>query len=112
MNALGFSGRPRIENEYLIPYRLNDPVDGVMEQSITNRSFVNMTPFRIADEKRKISTVLVDVIFQVLIQLENMIFEIYLKLRHVAFVGFSSLKFRPSVEQVLQENYFFKHKYD
>lgn len=111
VGAFIFSGRPRIKDKDLIPYWLDDPVDSVVEQSITHRSFVNMATFRIMNKKRKIPTMLVGVIFQVLMQLENVIFEVYLELRHIAFVGFFSFEFRPSVEQVLQRNNFIEHKY-
>lgn len=50
-------------------------------------------------------------VFQVLMQLENMIFEIYLELSHIVFIGFFFFKFRPSVEQVFQRNYFLEHSY-
>lgn len=111
VSAFIFSGRPRIKNKELIPYWLNYPVDGVMEQSVTNRSFVNMTTLWIVDEKRKISSMIVGTAFQVLMQLENVVFEIYLELSYIIFIGFFFFKFRPSVEQVFQRNYFLKHSY-
>jgi hypothetical protein len=111
VSAFIFSGRPGIKNKELIPYWLNYPVDGVMEQPVANRSFVNMTALWIVNEKRKISTMIVGPIFQVLMQLENVIFEVYLEISHVVFVGFFLFKFRPSVEQVFQRNYFFEHSY-
>ena len=54
---------------------------------------------------------IVGTVFQVLMQLENMIFEVYLELSHIFFVGFFFFKFRPSVEQVFQRNYFLEHSY-
>lgn len=111
VSALIFSGRPRIKNKELIPYWLNYPVDGVVEQPVTNRSFVDMTTLRIVDIKRKVSAMIVGTVFQVLMQLENMIFEVYLELGHIFFVGFFFFKFRPSVEQVFQRNYFLEHSY-
>src|SRR3989339_1696544 len=100
VGAFIFSGRPQIKDKDLIPYWLNDSVDGVVEQSITHRSFVNMATLRVVNKKRKIFIMLVGVIFQVLVQLENVIFKVYLELRHIAFVGFFSFEFRPSIEQV------------
>lgn len=111
MSAFIFSGRPGIKNKELIPYWLNYPVDGVMEQPVTNRSFMNMTALWIVNEKREISAMIVGTAFQVLMKLENMIFEIYLELSHIVFVGFFLFKFRPSVEQVFQRNYFLEHSY-
>ncbi|KKS56340.1 MAG: hypothetical protein UV20_C0015G0001 [Candidatus Magasanikbacteria bacterium GW2011_GWA2_42_32] len=111
VSAFIFSGRPGIKNKELIPYWLNYPVDGVMEQPVTNRNFVNMTTLWIVDVKRKISAMIVGTVFQVLMQLENMIFEVYLELSHIFFVGFFFFKFRPSVEQVFQRNYFLEHSY-
>lgn len=111
MNAFVFSRRPRIKNKDFIPFRLNDPVDGMMEQPIANRCLMNMAAFRIANIKRDIATMLVVSVFQILMQFKNVIFEIYLEFGHIFFVGFLFFEFRPSVEQVLQGNYFIEHKY-
>src|SRR3989344_1571303 len=111
MRSLCFSGRPRIKNKYFIPYRLNDPVDGMVEQAIPDRSFMNMAAFRIANKKREIAAMPVGSIFEIFVQRKNMIFEIDLKFRYIIFIVFLFFEFRPSVEQVLQRNYFIKHNY-
>lgn len=111
MSAFIFSRRPRIKNKDFIPFRLNDPVDGMMEQPVANRCLMNMAAFRIANIKRDITTMLVVSVFQILMQFKNVIFEVYLKFVHIFFVGFLFFKFRPSVEQVLQGNDFIEHKY-
>lgn len=59
VDAFCFSGRPRVKNKNLVPYRLNDPVDGMMNQTIAHRSFVNMAAFWIVDIKRFISSMLI-----------------------------------------------------
>lgn len=111
MSAFVFSRRPRIKNKDFIPFRLNDPVDGMMEQPVANRCLMNMAAFRIANIKRDIATMLVVSVFQILMQFKNVIFEIYLEFGHIFFVGFLFFEFRPSVEQVLQGNDFIEHKY-
>ena len=111
MRSLCFSGRPRIKNKYFIPYRLNDPVDGMVEQAIPDRSFMDMTTLRIVNDKRDIATVFVCSVFEIFVQRKNMIFEIDLKFRYIIFIAFLFFELRPSVEQVLQRNYFIKHKY-
>lgn len=111
MRALCFSGRPRVENKCFIPYRFNDPVDGMMEKPIANRGLMDMAAFRIVNEKGEITAVFVGPVFEIVMQRKNVVFEINLEFRHVVFVGLFLLEFRPSVEQVLQRNYFIKHKY-
>src|SRR3989338_6212476 len=111
MSALSFSGRPRIKNKYFIPCRFNDPVDGVMEQAIPDRSFMDMTTLRIVNDKRDIATVFVCSVFEIFVQRKNMIFKIDLKFRYIIFVALLFFELRPSVEQVLQRNYFIKHTY-
>lgn len=111
MDAFVFSRRPRIKNKDFIPFRLNDPVDGMMKQPVANQCLMNMAAFRIANVKRDIATMLVVSVFQILMQFKNVIFEIYLEFSHILFVGFLFFEFRPSVEQVLQRNDFIEHKY-
>ncbi len=111
MNAFVFSRRPRVKNKDFIPFRLNDPVDGMMEQPVANRRLMDMATFRIAEKKRDIAAMLVVSVFQILMQFKNVIFEIYLEFGHIFFVGFLFFEFRPSVEQVLQRNDFIEHKY-
>jgi|GEM_PF-2330338 len=101
MRAFCFSGRPRIENKCFIPYRFNDPVDGMMEKPIANRGLMDMAAFRIVDIKGVIAAMFVGPVFEVFMQRENMVFEVDFEFRHVVFVGFLFLEFRPSVEQVL-----------
>jgi len=101
MDAFVFSRRPRIKNKDFIPFRLNYPVDGMMEQPVANQCLMNMAAFRIANVKRDIATMLVVSVFQILMQFKNVIFEIYLEFSHIFFVGFLFFEFRPSVEQVL-----------
>ena len=83
----------------------------MMKQSITNRCLMNMAAFRIVNKKGEIRTVLVGAIFQIIMQLKNVVFETYLEFSHVFFVVLVFLEFRPSVEQVLQRNNFIEHKY-
>lgn len=111
MNAFCFSGRPRIKNKHFIPDRLNNPVDGVMKEAISDRSFVDMATLRIVNKKGEVAAVLVDSILEVFVQRKNMIFKIDLEFGHVVFIAFLFFELRPSVEQVLQRNYFIKHKY-
>lgn len=111
VNTLCFSGRPRIKNKHFIPGRLNNPVDGVMKEAISDRSFVDMATLRIVNKKREVAAVLVDSILEVFVQCKNMIFKIDLEFSHVVFIAFLFFELRPSVEQVLQRNYFIKHKY-
>ena len=110
MNAFVFSRRPRVKNKDFIPFRLNDPVDGMMKQPVANQCLVNMATFRIANIKRDIATVFIVSVFQIFMQFKNVIFEIYLEFGHIFFVGFFSFELRPGVEQVFQGNYFIKHK--
>ena len=111
VDAFVFSRRPRIKNKDFIPFRLNDPVDSMMKQSVANQCLMNMAAFRIANVKRDIATMLVVSVFQILMQFKNVIFEIYLEFSHIFFVGFLFFEFSPSVEQVLQRNDFIEHKY-
>lgn len=106
-----FSRRPRIKDEDFVPFWLNDPVDGMMEQPVANRCLMNMAAFRIANIKRDIATMLVVSVFQIIMQLKNVVFETYLEFSHVFFIVLVFLEFRPSVEQVLQGNDFIEHKY-
>ena len=73
-------------------------MDCVMDQSIPNRRFMNMTALRIVNKKRKITAMLVGIIFQIFMQLKNMIFKIYLKFSYIAFAGLFFFEFGPSIE--------------
>jgi len=101
MHTLRFSGRPRIKNKYFISHRLNDPVDGMVEEAVHYRSFMDMTAFRIVDEKREVAAMFVGLMFKIFMQRKNMVFKIDLEFSYIAFVAFLLLELRPSVEQVL-----------
>ena len=83
----------------------------MMEQAISYRSLVDIAAFRIVNDKRDIAAVFIYRVFKVFVQRENVILQIDLKFRHVIFIAFLFLELRPSVEQVLQRNYFIKHTY-
>ena len=86
-------------------------MDGVMEKPVSDWCFVNMATFRIMDEKRIVSAMPVIAVFQILMQFKNMILKTHFKRGHIFFVGLFFFEFRPSIEQILQRNNFFKHEH-
>lgn len=101
MNAFSNSRRSRIKNKHFIPGRLNNPVDGVMKEAISDRSLMNMAALRIVNKKGEVAAMLVGSIFEIFVQCKNMIFKIDLKFSHIVFIAFLFFELRPSVEQVL-----------
>ena len=106
-----FSRRPRIKNKKFIPHWFNDPMNSMVHQSVTYRGFMNMATFWILYIKRKVATVFISIVSQILMQLKNMIFKIHFEFSNIFLVGFFSFEFSPCVEQVFQGNDFFKHRY-
>lgn len=85
-------------------------MDCVMDQPVPNGRFMNMAALRVVNKKRKIAPVLVGLVFQIFMEIKNMIFKIHLEFGYVVFACFFFFEFSPSVKQVLQRNNFFKHK--
>ena len=72
-----------------------------MNNSISNRGFVNDPKFWVLNSETLIRTVPVDLIFQFPMQTKQMVFQISFKLLDIALAALAFAKFLPSQKQVL-----------
>ncbi len=63
-----------------IEVRVEDSIDSMVQKSVSYRSLVNVSRLRVGDVESMIGTVGVGFILQVLVQRENVVHEVKLKL--------------------------------
>lgn len=73
----------------------------MMQNPITYRRFMDMSPLWIIYIKITIGAMHVGFVFQITMQLKNMLFKVFLKQHDIFFMTFPTSKFVPCQKQVL-----------
>lgn len=83
----------------------------VMQDSVAHCGFVYVPQFGIGDIEAGVSTMLVDFVSQVAVQLENILLQIALKIYDIRFVAFLLLKLIPCRKQMLGRGHLLKYSF-
>jgi len=101
MRALAIPARIRIGDKGSVKEWVKYPINGVMEQSVSDTGLVNASRLRVGNAEGLIPAMLVCFIFQLGVQEENIIKQPVLKLPHVFPPPLALYEFPPSREQIL-----------
>ncbi len=95
----------RIVDESRLEYAVQNIEHGMMKHSIPHRSLVDSTKLWVVNPKSSVWSMLVRFIFQISIQVKNILFKIQLKLGNVRLVAFVGLEYLPCTKERLGRNY-------
>ena len=79
---------------------------GMVQNPVTDGSFMDMPLFRIADIKAAVRPVPVGPVPQIPIKLKDIGFQMPLKQAHISFISLTLFELLPSCKQVLRRNNF------
>jgi len=99
------STRKRSGNECRLKQWHEYTSDRVVQYSISNNCFVNMSLFRVSNIETTVRPMFVRFVFEFPMQCKNALLQIPLKLEYVLFLALVSAKSFPSDEQALGRNY-------
>ncbi len=97
-DATGERGR----DERFLKDWIDDRKHGVMQNPVAHRRFMDVPLLRIVDIEAFVRAVTVRPVFEVAVQLENVLLEVPLKTSHVKFVPLVLLERVPRIEQVFR----------
>ena len=80
----------------------------MMQNPVSDQSFMDMPLLRIADVKTDIRSMFVGFVFQLATELKNILFKFPLELFYVTFISFIAFESIPCRKEILRRNYFFK----
>lgn len=95
----------RIVDESRLEYAVQNIEHGMMKHSIPHRSLVDSTKLWVMNPKSSVWPVLVGFIFQISIQIKNVLLKIQLKFSNIRLVPFVGLEYLPGTEKRLGRNY-------
>jgi hypothetical protein len=104
MRTFALSTRKRIKNELLIKKRIEDSVDRMMQKTVTDSCFVNVSWFRVIDAKRVIRSVPIGSFFQFMMKRQNIISQTKRKLLDIPAPALPAQKFSPRNKQIIDRN--------
>ena len=76
----------------------------MMQNTVANSRFMNVTLFRIVDVKAVIRTMTVGFVFQIPMKLKKVFLKMSLKFRYVRFVAFIRFECLPSLKEIFWGN--------
>lgn len=104
MRSLIHSTRIRISDERPIKERVKDTVEGMVEEPVSHRGFVDMAGFGVGDTKGVILSMYIRFGHQVTMESQNVIHEAELKLLYIFFLCFPSLELLPGFKEIFGRN--------
>ncbi len=105
MRSLADATRKRIGNKTLLKNGINDGENGVMQNPVAHRSFVDMPLLGIGYVESGIRAVLVSFVLQLAVKLKNVFFESPLEPHYVGFSPLVSLESVPRGKEIFRRNY-------
>jgi len=108
MCSFSYSAREGCWNESRLENPIQDFKNSVMKNTIANGRFVNITKLRIADTEANIVAMSIRFVPKLPMQLKDVLFEVFLKFKHVNFLAFTSLELVPRAKEVFGINYLIK----
>jgi hypothetical protein len=88
-----------VKNEFPVKIWIQNPINGVMNQPVANAGFMNISRLRIINFERLITAVPISLIYQFLMERENIIRKMQRKFSHILSFPFSAQKFLPGNKQ-------------
>ena len=108
MGAFANPAGVRIRNKSRFEYPIEYSKNSMMQNAVSDSSFVNVSTLWIINIKTSLSTMLVGLIFQVSRKVENILFKVLLEGLNINFLSLVGLEFFPSTKQVLRFDNFIK----
>ena len=93
-----------IENEFRIEVRIQNPIDGVMQQPVPNGGLVNVARLRVVYSERLIRPMSVCIVHELAMQCKNIVGQMEQKTLDVLAFALIPEEFSPSGEQVFHGN--------
>ena len=93
--------RERTGYECRLKYAIQYLKKCMVQNPVAHRCFMDMSPLRVVYVKANICSMHVCLVFQIAVQLKDVLFEIFLKQQDVFFVPLATPKFIPCQKQVL-----------
>jgi hypothetical protein len=90
----------RCRDKCRIEYWAKDSENRMMENSVSHSGFVNMSPFRVVNEKAFICSMPIRFVFDIPQKVKKILLKILLELHHVFLMSFASPEFIPSRKYV------------
>ena len=100
MRPFPHAARVRIRDKRPVKERVEDTVDRMVQEPVTNARFVNVARFRIGDFERMITAMAVIVLDNLITKLYDIIHKVEVKFLNVRLRSFSRKKFLPRRKQV------------
>lgn len=104
VRSFGATAGIRIEYEFWVEIRIQDAINGMVEQSVAHGRFVDVARFGIVDPERRITAVPVGLVGQFAIKRENVVHESGRKLLDIFAAALVFQKFAPCREQIVDGN--------
>ena len=95
MRSLADPAGKRIGNERPVEEWIEDPVDGMMEQTVAHARFVNVPAFRVVDDETLVAAVPIRPVYQILVKCDNVVHQTGCECPYVALLSFSYDKLFP-----------------
>ena len=109
MRAFSDSARKRIGDEFPVEIWIEYTVYGVVQETVANTCFVNVSWLRVGDVEFLISAVAVGTISKVAVQHKEIVHEQKREFLYIRSSAFSAQEFPPRFKQIFHAYYFFKH---
>lgn len=105
LSVLKYTHRNKIDVIYMIIQRIQISIQCMVNNTITDLGFMNMSLLGVSNVETLIHTMLANTTFQLSVYIKNVFLKIKFKLLDIALTSFSSIKFFPCQKQVFGRNY-------
>ena len=99
-----YTTRIRIKNKFFIKIRIQDSIQRMVHQPVTNRCLMNISWFWVVYFKCAISTVLIRLFRKFFVKRKNIVLKRKRKLTNIFSFSFATKKFLPCYEEIFYRN--------
>jgi len=100
MRAFPYSTGVGISDKGPIKERIEDTIDGVMEEAVSHAGLMNRTGFWVRDTEGMVGTVGIGFVYEVTMKREDIVHQVQFECLHVLFLGLASYELLPGLEEI------------